>query len=103
MLSRLRAYFRGVVEVGRKVRVLEEEMAEIRREWDDELAEMRGMWDKLQLWAARQAKRDKAITKTSVEALTDDGPAEPSQLFPGQMTKEELRRYAATLKRGDLR
>lgn len=101
MLSRLRAYLRGVTEVGREVRGLREDMDTIRREWDDELAEMRGMWDKLQLWAARQAKRDKAITQTSVEALVNDG-ADPkaSALFPAQMTKAELRVYAANLKAG---
>lgn len=102
MLSRTRAFIRGVVEVGRDVRGLREDMKEIRREWDDELSEMRNMWDKLQLWAARQAKRDKAIAKTGVELLTGeaDGATRESSLFPAQMSKAELRSYAATLKMG---
>ena len=102
MLSRTRAYFRGVIAVGTKVQALEDDMREIQREWEDELSEMRNMWDKLQLWAARQAKRDKAITQTHVEALTGEGngPPDSKPLFPDQMSKAELRTYAAKLKAG---
>lgn len=89
-----------VTSLLREMDAMRREFGSIRAEWEDELSEMRNMWDKLQLWAARQAKRDKAITNETVDKLAEVKAQAAMPLFPNQMSKDELRRFAARQKAG---
>lgn len=103
MLSGIRDTFRGLRLLGKGLGELQREMKQLRSEWDDELADMRSMWDKLQLWAARQAKRDKAMSANQVDQLVGADPAVQTQFDLNadvrSMTKEEAYLHKAELRR----